>query len=369
MGRISGSGPLLWIGAIILASGAACSAQAQDCGPLKRAASIQMKPIHDGRAMLVPITIEGTQRQLLLDTGGYMAQLTSRVVDELKLEPRKGYVKLYDVSGNMSDRYVIAKQVDIGGMRASNLPFMIIPPTSNLGEGEEPYDGIFSIDFLYKYDVELDYGTNTLNYFLPDHCDGRVIYWPHDVVGMVPVRIWDNKIRVTVELDGKKIDAIIDTGATRTTMSMETAKYRLGLTPESPGVEKGGIVNGDETLISYRYKFSRLSFGDIAVANLNVALLPDKVKSKERPEMQTEWRAKRVDEDFKLTPMMIGMDVLRHLHIYMAFKEGRFYVTPADAAQKAPSAPPATAKTAPQNSVPGQSVTRWTSVARRCGCG
>lgn len=333
-----------WVGAIFLAS--CMGAQAQDCG-LKMAASIQMKPIHDGRAMLIPIKIEGTERNLLFDTGGYMSQITAAVAEELKMEYRKSMLELYDVSGNKSDRYVIAKQIEIGGMRASNLPFMVINPDSGFGRGDEPIDGILSSDFLFKYDVEVDYGANKLNYFLPDHCEGKVIYWPHDAVGVVPVTIFNNQIKVTVEMDGKKIDAIIDTGATHTTISAATAKYRFGLTPESPGMKPGGIVNGDENLRVYDYRFSKLSFGDVAVANLTVGIMPDRVNSKNTPEYQTEWRARRVDEDLKLTPMLIGMDVLRHMHIYMAFKERRFYVTARSAPAKPAPATPAAAETRP----------------------
>jgi predicted aspartyl protease len=338
MGRKSSFGTLLWTGGTVLASCTAWGVQAQDCAPLKMAASIQMKPIHGGTAMLVPIMIEGTQRHLLFDTGGYMSQITSVVADQLKLERRQSSLQLFDVSGNKSDQFVIAKQIEIGGMRASNLPFMVINPDSNLGKGDEPYDGILSSDFLFKYDIEVDYGSNKLNYFLPDHCEGKVIYWPHDAVGVVPVTVFDNQIKATVELDGKKIDAIVDTGAYRTTISMATAKYRFGLTPESPGVEREGAINGDETLQAYTYRFSKLSFGDIAAANIKITLLPDKVNSKNRPEFQTEWRAKRVDEDLKLTPMLIGMDLLKRLHIYMAFKERRLYVTPLGPAQKAAAA-------------------------------
>ncbi len=319
----------------------ALPAHAEDCGPLKLAAAIQMKQIYDGYGNLVPVKIEGTPRMLLLDTGGYMSQLTTAVADELKLESRKSMVQLYDIAGNISERFVISKDFEIGGMHASGLPFMVISPNSNFGKGDQAFDGILAGDFMLKYDVELDFAAAKLNYFLTDHCEGRVIYWPHDAVGVVPVSVFDNQIRATVELDGKSIRAVIDTGATNSTMSMPLAKRLFGLTPESPGVTQGGIVNGDPTLRSYRYKFSKLSFGDISVANLNMSLLPDVVNRYGDNSQQTEFRSKRNNDDIHLSDMLIGMDVLRHLHIYMAFREHRFYVTPAAAASPAPA--PATA--------------------------
>ncbi len=146
---------------------------------------------------------------------------------------------------------------------------------------------------------------------------------------MVPVRVFDNKITAEVELDGQSIRAVIDTGAGRSTISLPLATKLFGLKPDSPGVTPGEIVNGDPTLKSYHHVFSKLAFGDIAVANLNMALLPDVVNRYGDKSSQTEWRSKRNNDDIHLTDMLIGMDVLKHLHIYMAFRERKLYVTPA----------------------------------------
>jgi hypothetical protein len=323
------------------------TAQAQDCKPLKRLASLPMKPISEGDAMLVPVIIEGTQRHLLFDTGGYMSQITGTVADELKMERRKSSIQLFDLSGNISSQYVIARQIQIDGMRASNVPLMIVSPDSKLGGGSEPYDGVLSSDLLFKYDIEADFDGGKLNYFSPDHCEGQVVYWPHGTVSVVPVKVFNSQIAVTVELDGRKISAIIDTGSPHSIISLNTAKYRFGITPQSPGVEPGGSVNGDEALRSYRYRFSKLFLGDIAIDNPGIDLLPDKVNSKNGRDMQTEWRAKRVDENLTMPDMLIGMDVLKQFRIYMALKERKFYLTARSAPAKPAPAAPAAAEARP----------------------
>ncbi len=49
-----------------------------------------------------------------------------------------------------------------------------------------------------------------------------------------------------------------------------------------------------------------------------------------------------------LGDMILGMDILRHLHVYIAYKEQKLYLTPAAtlAVAAAPSTPPTPAKAA-----------------------
>jgi hypothetical protein len=143
------------------------AALAEDCGNLKLAASIQMRPVYNGYANLVPVTVEGTPRLLLFDTGGYMSQLTSDVVKELQLPTRQSALELYDVAGNISKTYVVSKDFEIGGMHASGLPFMVISPNSDFGKGRDRFDGILSADFMFKYDIELDFAAAKLNISCP----------------------------------------------------------------------------------------------------------------------------------------------------------------------------------------------------------
>ena len=45
--------------------------------------------------------------------------------------------------------------------------------------------------------------------------------------------------------------------------------------------------------------------------------------------LQTGSLIKRVSDDVTLPEVIVGMDVLRKLHMYMAFKERRLYLTEA----------------------------------------
>src|SRR5215469_12824583 len=91
---------------------------------------------------------------------------------------------------------------------------------------------------------------------------------------------------------------------------------------------------------NYRHTFASLSFGDVAASNPHFAIIPDLVNRVREPEIGTRF----ADEEGGTPPMLLGMNILRHLHIYIAYKEQKLYISPAGAAgASAPApAPPAT---------------------------
>lgn len=296
-------------------------ASAQECGPLQLVTEVKMLTSRNITRPMVPVAINGSPKLFLLDTGGYLSQLSQDAVKELQMEKRDSALRLYDVSGNESRNFVIAESLKLGALTAQRHPLMVSPGQTDL------LDGIVATDLMLRYDVDIDFRANSLKYFSPDHCPGKVVYWAPPAVAAVPITFKDKfHIMVSVKLDGRDFNALLDTGATSTTMSLDVAKREFGLLPESPGVTKGGIVNGDAKLATYRYQFKTLSFDGIDVNNLRVSLMPDRMNSGSR-EMQTESRARSVMADFKLPELILGMDVLRHLHVYMAFKEKKLYVS------------------------------------------
>lgn len=309
------------IGSALLAFAASSTAFAADCGPLKLLNEVQLTTFSNGLRPMLPVAINGVPKLMLLDTGGYISQLSQDAVNELQLSTPNSSIRLYDVSGNSSRDYAVAESFKFGNMSGLRRPFIVSPIGMNI------IDGIFATDYMLSYDVDIDFGSGKMRFFSPEHCPGNVVYWNAPAVATVPITIKDRfHITVPVKLDGVELEALIDTGATTTTISLDTARRRFGVTPQSEGVERSGDINGDPKLASYRRTFQALSFDGVDIKNLRVTMMPDRVGSGSR-EMQTGNRALAVTADMKLPQLILGMDVLRHLHIYMAFKEKRFYVS------------------------------------------
>jgi predicted aspartyl protease len=297
-------------------------ARADDCGPLKIVNEVQMVPGTGGFQEMIPGTFNGAPKLFLLDTGGFMSQISDDTVKELQMPTHDSSLRLYDVSGEAARRYVLADKLQIGTMNAPHFPMMVMPPSLNMD-----LDGIISTDLMLRYDVDIDFGSGLMRYFSPDHCPGKVVYWSPPAVASVPITIRDqSSIWIPVTLDGKEFRAEVDTGSTRTTISAETARVMFGLTQDSPDMVKGGNVNGDAKLASYTHVFHALSFNGIDVSNPKVEIIPDRMNSGSH-EQQTGNRALTGEIDMKLPQLLLGMDILRHLHIYMAFRDKQFYVS------------------------------------------
>jgi hypothetical protein len=135
-----------------------------------------------------------------------------------------------------------------------------------------------------------------------------------------------------VTLDGQSLLAIIDTGATYTTITSKLAQESFGLTPSSPGMEPAGNVNGDPKLFSYSHTFSSLALDGITIKNLRIIVMPDRVTDEKSPRYRYYLSGGKLysQKRLELPELILGMDVLKHLRLYFAFDEHNLYATPAD---------------------------------------
>jgi predicted aspartyl protease len=284
---------------------------------------------------IVPITIDGTLRKFLFDTGGVVIQISPSIVKELKLQTRSGNFRVLDVNGNAADKIAMVDDFAFGPIKFKNLQFLV----SSIG-GE---DGLLTPSMFNHVDIDIDFGPRRLSLFLDDHCLGKVFYWKAAVKAVVPVTMRDSHLNIPVTVDGHVLRAIIDTGASGTFMNATAAHRIFGLTQESPGMEPSGYINGDKETPAFRHSFSSLGFEGLTVANPRVLIAPDRTGAHDlNNDFKTGSFIQHVDEDMDQPDIIIGMNVLSKLHIYFATREKKLYITPAGAPDApSPFAPPA----------------------------
>jgi hypothetical protein len=196
-----------------------------------------------------------------------------------------------------------------------------------------------------RYDVDVDFGTYKMNYFSPDHCPGHVVYWPHAALAVTPMTFRNRHIRLAVRVDGKELRAEIDTGATNTTMMAGAAKRLFDIVPETPG---NVPLNIQPMEAAFGRVFSTLDFEGVGVSNPQIVIVPDLLGSKDPTNgFQTGSHVKRVDDDIDRPDLLIGMNILKKLHIYIAFDENKSYISEA-------STPPKLLNTGPAASTSAQ---------------
>ncbi len=252
---------------------------------------------------VVKILVDDQPRRMLLDTGGFWSLLDPAVAGAYRAEkaPVTGYLGL---KGILLDKIVHVPSLQIGIAKFHSSEFYLAP-SEYVG-----VDGTLGANWLQAFDVEIDPVKNTVSMFVRNHCDGSIIYWPHQDSAELPIEFESRTKRITipVELNGHELQALIDTGASETVLSLHAASRLFDLTPQSSGMQEvaSHTNRSGTTEASYRFQFKSLTMGDVGIANPWILVAP----------MTT------------LGPdMIIGMHHLHGLHLYFAYGQRKLYVT------------------------------------------
>jgi predicted aspartyl protease len=290
--------------------------------------SISLQVPDDARRLYVPVEIAGKPKTLLIDTGAGVSLLNNDVVKELNLNIRETRVRTYDVTGKFTDRFVNTP-MKIGRLTMNSMSFMV----SDVPQETDGVAGLLGADYLSQFDVAIDPAAAKLDLLDPDHCEGLGVYWPASAIAKIPFeRATSKHIIITVHLDGKPVRALLDTGADQSTFRINAAERLFAIktgTADTPAV---GHLNEREDLITYGHTFSTLTFEGVTVVNPKFALIPD-MMSKPLSFVTTGTHIPEKNEVAQ-ADILLGMNILRHLHFFIAYKEKVLYVTPATAPAK-----------------------------------
>jgi predicted aspartyl protease len=252
----------------------------------------------------VPMTISGTAVNLLIDTGGVESMLTPSTAQALGLKRFYLVSSSIGYEGSTVDNGVNAPNVKLGGLTGDSMLFAIATKHLPPEEG-----GTLSNSLLSYYDLDFDFARNKFTIFDPKHCDGAPGSLFTPPFAEVPFTLKDQGHEiVSVELDGRKLDAVVDTGFWHSTADWETIKDLFGMTESTPGITAGRDFGGRGT--TYHYPFRTLNFEGVIVNNPDIILAPRSISNMDRLQPQ----------------LIIGMDILRRLHIYVAHRERLIYI-------------------------------------------
>jgi hypothetical protein len=285
---------------------------AEECAAPRLENTVQMEPIGDQGKVAVPITLNGVEKKFLFDTGGgSMNYIQSGVALKLGMFRTDNFVAL-DLAGNKSYRVGGARHLKFGAISTQDVTvFQEVPDLA--------FDGILSAGTMTGDDLDMDFGAMRLNFFSADHCPGDVVYWPHQALAVVPATLAQGHFELATTLDGHPLTAVIDTGSPWTILSSEWAEKNLGFSPEDSAPQTPGVPKDEPDKQIYFRKYSALSFPGITITKPLVIVRP--VQFGDGDDSSTTNR--------RAPDLIIGMEVLRHLHLYYAASERTFYITPA----------------------------------------
>ena len=314
------------------------------CGPLSLITSLDTVTVLGGRPGVAAI-IADKSVTLLVDTGAPFSTLSRQAAHDLnlKLEPARigggaARMQLRNVAGKTSDEQTRLPSITLGRLRQEGVYFFIDPTDRPTGRGS--FEGVIGADMLTQVDADFDFGGKKLNLVSQNHCDGQVVYWSAPAsapaLAVVPFRFDKGAhIRFPLRVDDKRVDAILDTGAASTTLNLTVARRLFDIDTNSPDLEKVGELRGGFTANVYRKQFKTLAIEGVTISNPMIDLLPDMQGNATRP--TTGPGSIIRDADAEPPDVLLGMNVLSKLHVYIAYKEAKLYITAAGTPSAAPA--------------------------------
>jgi predicted aspartyl protease len=289
----------------MLGTGAAAHAE-EDCH-LGRLTSLDLRMEASG-LITVPAQFAGRDLFFMVDTGGAYSTVSTAIAAERHLSATPASLPMRMMGGSTAQQ-VWPDTFTLGRITSRSQRFFLQPSLMN------GIDGMVGANILRNYDADFDFAGGKLNLLAQDHCPGKVVYWTEDTPTILPFDLdrISSHVRVTVRLDGKEIPALVDTGSSLSLMSLGAASRYLDLNADSAGMTRDSRAVNGQPGRTWRRAFQRLELGDIAIEDPTLLILGD-----------AQMQDMNVD-------LVLGMDVLRRLHLYIAYGEEKLYLTPAGA--------------------------------------
>jgi predicted aspartyl protease len=302
----------------IFAALAAASGAAADDAPsppkvcrLGQAASLDLKTMQEGMIALRG-AINGHDGYFLVDTGGIGATLGFSSAFQARLKPLRSIFGSALLPGGASlDFGANVGHFTVGPIAYSNMWFYIAPDQmlpSDLAGSLQPH-------IWDNLDVEIDFVKGKLNLFQQKQCPGQVVYWTHDAVASVPMNLDSfGHIGVEADVDGKPVQAFIDTGAEHSYVTLAAAKTIFGIDAKDPALKPMGSqsLNDMASVKTWRYPFQAINFEGISIRNPDIIIADTGTGA-------------------NVPPLTIGIGALRQLHLFIAYDEKVLYLTAAEA--------------------------------------
>lgn len=294
--------------AALLCCGAAHAADAPAGCQYVRIAELPLRYLGPGMQVATDGMVNDQPASMLVDTGAFHTALSRTLTERLDLPLRMtgqysegigGYSRLFSAP---------VSQFSVGPAKSAKGWMTVIGET-----GHAPaFDVLVGAPFLLQADMEISLAEKKLRFYRPRNCEKSFLgYWSKDVFE-VPFEFHDDNSpnpHITVEVNGQKMKAFIDSGATTTSIDANAAR-RAGVKLDGPGVvrlaDAGGV--GEAHVPRWSARVDSIVIG------------PEKIVDGEIGVLAAGALPNKVD-------MLIGDDYLRAHRVLFAMSQKKLYIS------------------------------------------
>ncbi|MFX1678213.1 retroviral-like aspartic protease family protein [Mitsuaria sp. CC2] len=265
--------------------------------------------MEDG-APVATLTLNGEKVRMLVDSGAFYSMLTPSTAEQLKL-PKLNLpegMRLIGYTGRFEAHRTRVDKVGLLGGTLARIDFVV--GGNEMGAGIQ---GLLGRNILAAGDTEYDLANGMVRLMFPKGDCSRVdmAYWaPKEMpVVMVPLESDGHKdnhqVSVRVRINGTSMQALMDSGASRTTLTLDAAK-RAGVSQGdlSEAGHVGGM--GPVRVKHWRAKFDSFELGGERVGNISFGV---------------------ADTDAMGDDLLLGLDYFLAHRILVSRTQGKVYLT------------------------------------------
>jgi predicted aspartyl protease/regulator of sirC expression with transglutaminase-like and TPR domain len=217
-----------------------------------------------GRRPMVTAQLGGRDLRFILDSGAFYSTISRANAAEfgLTVSSLPPTFRVSGVGGSSTVGEAIVRDFTLGGVAIQKVSFIV-------GGSDTGTAGLIGQNILGLADVEYDLPHGVVRLMKTTDCGKRgLAYWagtkPVTVLPLIeqPQSNFNPHTVATIELNGRKVRALFDTGAPTSVLSLAVAK-ELGVTPTSPGVVAAGTGSGigSRQVRSWYAPFDKLDLG------------------------------------------------------------------------------------------------------------
>jgi clan AA aspartic protease (TIGR02281 family) len=259
-------------------------------------------------APIVTLFANGRPVTLLLDTGAETTVLTPAAAGRIGAQrPLVEFQRrLHSLAGSLETSEVELRSFTLGGVA---IPWrrVRVAPVNMPAIFAGPLDGVVGADTLSSFDVDLDLPHYRMILYQRQACPDAEPAWTEPYTSVTAGRSKGDHLFFPVQLDGRRIDAFVDTGAQRTVLSTRVA-LALGvseaaLAHDPPLTTRGAAA---EQLSAHLHRFSQLQIGGAVVHNPEVIVADVRLS----------------DAD-----LVLGIDFLRSWRIWLSYGSQQIFLS------------------------------------------
>ena len=252
----------------------------------------------DGCSLFVDVGLNGREEKLVLDTGATWTTITETTEREIEADPIRIFQVIHGGGKSMMAGLARVSRLSLAGAVMGDAVVYVAGATPWL---PATFRGSLGNELLQNWDVDLDLPDGLLAFEHPQTCRPPQASWSGDAVAVTMDRS-KGEIAFPVSVDGMQRPAILDSGATVTTLTRGT---RVG-----PAVQPGSIAEyGYEAAFRARplrvdhLVLGGYDFGDLAAVQTDGSKEPE---------------------------LLIGLDFLARHRVLISYRTQMFFVEPDD---------------------------------------